>query len=152
MENENSESAGTEPKIIKGQIDYVLKFTEKDVEIVYSPQTDHVNLVALLIANECAMRAKENLTTFLNQNRGEKSPEIKKAKDRLNWAGKTSTGLGIQIQALIEMIAYSNNPDVIKEQRQVMANEMIKKMEAQIKAGETPEGMTITKQNDILDT
>ena len=78
--------------------------------------------------------------------------EIKKAKDRLNWAGKTSTGLGIQIQALIEMIAYSNNPDVIKEQRQVMANEMIKKMEAQIKAGETPEGMTITKQNDILDT
>ncbi len=166
--NENSESVGTEPKIIKKQIEYVLKFDEKGVELVYSPQDDYTHLVALMIAEQTAVRAKENLVNYLKgydaqakitveqadsprvakefNKEFKQLPEYKKAEDRLNWAGKTITGLGIQIQALIEMIAYSNNPDVIKEQRQVMANEMIKKMEAQIQKGETPEGMTITKQ------
>lgn len=130
-------------KQFKGTIEYEINFTEKGVEFIYSPQNDETNLLALFVAEQCATRAKENLTDYCNQNRD------KKAEDRLNWMARTIKGLQIQQDAFMEMLYHSGaGIDQIKQERTEIATSIINEMEAKIQSGDTS-GMTIVTKQDI---
>lgn len=138
-------------KQFKGTIEYEINFTEKGIEFIYSPQSDEINLLALFIAEECALRAKENISAYLKKNAND--PNRKKMEDRLSWAGKTVKGLQIQQDAFIDIIRNGHEAmESIKAIQAQNATDLIKKIEAKIESGEIKEvEVKVTKQNEIKD-
>ncbi len=133
---ENNEIGGTPPlKTLKGTVEYEINFLDESIEFQYSPQSDEINLLALFIAEECALRAKDNIAGFLKAN--PRHPDHKKMADRLNWAGKTAKGLQIQQQAFIEMmLAEPSDLEKLKESRKTEIAGKIKELESKIQSGE----------------
>lgn len=145
MEN-NTEAE--KPLEIKGTLTYEIKFDEKGFSYSYSPQNDETNLIALLISEEAAKRAKINLERHLKDNKGDK-----KALDRLGWAGKTIKGLQIQIDAFIQMILYSRQGIDEIQMRQDQITGIVNELESKIQSGEIAgEQKSITTiQNPVKD-
>lgn len=120
MENK-TESAGSN-MILKGTISWQLTFGDKGLELTYGPQDTPVKLLALLISHEVAQNAKANLNAHY-----EAIKHDKKMIDRLNWAGKTITGLDIFIQSFMQAVAEETKPPITAQQVTDKLNEQIKK-------------------------
>lgn len=128
---EENKSAGNPTFNLKSTIEYELKFTDKGIELVWSTQNNASKLVALLISQDVAQNAKENINNhikFLESqtvNLSEKAnpktklsvlkqePDYKKMMDRLNWTGKTVTGLDIFVGSFIEAVVEENTLPLI---------------------------------------
>lgn len=106
MEN-NAKSPGNPEFTLKGKIEYELKFGDKGIELIYD-QNNPAKLIALLISQQVAENAKANLNEHLPFNKGDK-----KFVDRLNWAGKTVTGLDIFIGSFIDLVIQENTLPII---------------------------------------
>lgn len=107
MEN-NAKSPGNPEFTLKGKIEYELKFGDKGIELIWNDQNNPAKLIALLISQEVAENAKANLNEHLPFNKGDK-----KFVDRLNWAGKTVTGLDIFIGSFIDLVIQENTLPII---------------------------------------
>ncbi len=112
MENNETEIGGKDP--IKGfkitaSINFEIKFAEQGIEMSYEPKTTANHLIALLIAHDVARNAKANFNANM-----EVIKHDPKMMDRLNWAGKTITGLDIFIDSFSQAVIDENTiPEMV---------------------------------------